>query len=263
MRLFHPTVLLCLSLAVPLAGQVRTTQPPVLQIYREIEKPGRFAAHEAVEARWAAHNRQHGLPVNYMALSAVSGPSEVWFVTAYDGLGALGRGTSWGGDNAAYTAGIAKLAAEDGDHLNSVIGMQLEAMPEASAGAYPDVSKMRMVTITTWTVRQGADFGALARMYVTLMKAKGIEPSFRSYRVLGGAPDGTVLVFSSAPSWDAHEATEKANNQAFASLAKADADALGKLYAETVSGQTTRFFNVSPRMSLPPKEWLADPFWKP
>lgn len=263
MRTSHSAVALCLAVAGPVTAQVRTTQPPVLQIYREFEKPGRFAAHEAVEARWAAHNRQHGLPVSYLALSAMSGPSEVWFITAYDGLGALGRGTSWGGDNAAYTTGVAKLAVEDGEHLNNVIGMQLEAMPEGSAGTYPDLSRMRMVAVTTWTVRQGADFGALARMYVTLMKSKGIEPSFRTYRVLGGAPDGTVLTFSSSPSWEAHEATEKANTQAFASLVKADAEALGKLYAETVTGQNTRFFNVSPKMSLPPKEWLADPFWKP
>jgi hypothetical protein len=106
MSMYRPAVILLATLgASPAAAQVRTTQPPMINIFREFEKPGHFAAHEATEARWTALNRTHNYPYSYLALSAVSGPSEVWWVTAYDGLAAFGKGSVWGGDNAAYSAG--------------------------------------------------------------------------------------------------------------------------------------------------------------
>ncbi|HEX9166956.1 MAG TPA: hypothetical protein VF862_13670 [Gemmatimonadales bacterium] len=262
MTVHRPAVILLACLAAsPVAAQVRTTQPPVINIFREFEKPGHFAAHEATEMRWTALNRTHNYPYSYLGLSAVSGPSEVWWVTGYDGLASFGKGSAWGGDNAAFSAGLAKIAAEDGEHLTSTSAMQAEAVPEASSGAYPDLSKMRVLAITTFSVRQGADFTPLAKQYAAVMKAKNVTTSFRVYRALAGAPEGTILVFASYPSWDALEAQEKASSQAMATMSPAEGEALGKLYRETVMNSNTRYFNINPRVSLVPKEYLADPFW--
>jgi hypothetical protein len=254
-------VLVAAASAAPLAAQVRTTQPPIISIFRESEKPGHFAAHEADEVRWTALNREHNYPYTYLALSAVSGTSEVWWVTAYDGMAGWGKGTTWGGDNAAYTASLAKIAAADGEHLTNSIAMQAMALPDASYGAYPDMAKQRVYQVTTFQVRPGNEmaFTAMAKQYAAIMKAKNVANTWRSYEVIAGAPAGTILVFSSYPSWDAVEAMQKATDQAMAT--SAESEALGKMYRETVVGVNTRYFNVNPRVSLVPKEYLSDPFW--
>lgn len=45
--------------ALPALGQqpFPTSQPAIIQITREIEKPGHFGSHEQTEIRWAALNR--------------------------------------------------------------------------------------------------------------------------------------------------------------------------------------------------------------
>lgn len=255
-------VLLSAAAAAPLAAQVRTTQPPMINIFREVEKPGRSAAHEATEVRWTALNRTHNYPYTYLGLTAASGPSEVWWVTAYDGLAAFGKGTAWGGDNAAYSAGLAKIAAEDGEHLNTTSALQARAMPEASYGGYPDLSKQRVYSITTFMVRLGSEqaFATLAQQYAAFLKARNAPVSFRSYEVVAGGPGGMILVFASYPSWEAFEASEKATAQAMAS-GGSEAESIGKIYRETVLNVNTRYFTVNPRVSLVPKEYLSDPFW--
>jgi hypothetical protein len=246
----------------PLAAQVRTTQPPMINIIREFEKPGHFGAHEAIEARWTALNRANNYPYTYVALSAVSGPNEVWWVTAYDGMAAFGKASTWGSDNPAYTSAVAKIAAEDGEHITNVMSMQAAAMPDASYGAYPDLAKQRVFSVATFTVRPGneAAFTAMAKQYAALMKAKNIPAAWRAYEVVGGGPGGSILVFSSYPSWDALEAQNKASDAAMAAGGP-EVEALGKGWRESVVSVNTRYFNVSPRMSLVPKEYMADPFW--
>ena len=256
-------VLLAASLAAPLAAQVRTSQPPIINIFREFEKPGHAGVHEATEVRWTALNRQHNYPYTYVALTAVSGTSEVWWVTAYDGLGAFGKGSTWGSDNAAYQAALSKLSVEDGEHLNNTLAMQAVAVPDASYGAYPDLSKMRVFEVTTFQVRLGSEaaFTTMAKQYAAVMKAGNVATSWRSYQVIAGAPAGTFLVFSSYPSWDAVEAERKAADQAMAAMAAAEGEAFGKAYREAVVSSNSRYFNVNPRNSLVPKEYGSDPFW--
>ncbi len=256
------TFLLASTGFAPLAAQVRTTQPPMINIIREVEKPGHFAAHEATEVRWTALNRAHNYPHTYMALSAVSGATEVWWVTAFEGLADFGKASSWGSDNPAYTTALAKIAVEDGEHVSNVMMMQAAAMPEASYGAYPDVAKQRVYSVATFTVRPGNEpaFTAMAKQYAALMKAKNIPAAWRAYEVVGGGPSGSILVFASYPSWDAFEAQTKASDAAMAAGGP-EVEALGKAWRESVVSVNTRYFNVNPRMSLVPKEYMADPFW--
>jgi hypothetical protein len=52
----------------------------VLTIYREVIKEGRNAAHEKVEADYAATFRKANFPAHCVALTAMSGSNEVWFL---------------------------------------------------------------------------------------------------------------------------------------------------------------------------------------
>lgn len=252
--------------AVPMAAQeMPTSQPAIIGITREIEKPGRFGVHEAVEIRWADLSRRHNFPYGYIALVANSGVPEVWWVTGFDGLGSFGKAAAFGSDNPAYMQALSKLAAEDGEHLNTVIFTQAQAVPEASYGSFPDVSKMRVFSVLTVQMRPGMEpvFAEIAKKYAGIMQAKGVQTGWRAYEVIAGGPGGTYLVISSFPSWEAVEADRKASMAAFMGASPADLEGIMKASREAVASTNARYFTVNPRMSLVPKEYASDPFWAP
>lgn len=253
-------------LAIPVAAQqMPTRQPAIIGITREIEKPGHFGVHEAVEIRWADLNRRSNYPYGYVALVANSGVQEVWWVTAYDGLGSFGKGAMFGSDNPAYTRELSKIAAEDGEHLNNVIQTQAQAIPDAGYGSSTDVCKMRVISVLTVQMPPGMEpmFGEIAKKYAAIMQAKGVQTSWRAYEVIAGAPGGTYLVFSAFPSWDAVEADRKASMAAFEGASPADLEGIMKASREAVVSTNARYFIVNPRMSLGPKECASDPVWAP
>jgi hypothetical protein len=257
---------LAAALAPPLAGQqMPATQPSIISITREIEKPGHFGVHEGVETRWADLNRRHNYPNTYLALVAVSGVPEVWWVSAYDGLGSFGKAAAFGADIPAYTQALSKIAVEDGEHLTNVIFTQAQALPDASYGPFPDLAKMRVFSVFTIQMRPGMEmaFTDIAKKYAALLQAGGVRASWRAYEVIAGAPGGTYLVFQSYPSWDAVEAERKATMAAFMGAAPADLEGMMKASRESVMNSNARYFTVNPRMSLVSKEYEADPFWAP
>src|SRR6188474_2808740 len=68
--------------------------PKVLQIFREVVKPGHSAAHATTEAGWPAAFSKANAPGNYIALTSVSGPNEAWFITGYDSFAAYEKDTN-------------------------------------------------------------------------------------------------------------------------------------------------------------------------
>ena len=259
---------LCLSavpllLASPVAGQaLPTRQPPYLEIFRELEKPGHSAAHEATEARWAQLNRSAGYPVPYIALVATSGTPEIWWVNGAESFDAMGKAMDFG--EASYKASIAKVAMEDGDHITSVTRIQARALPEASHGAFPEVGKARVYSVLTLRVRPGQEqaFNALTKHFTTMASGSAVA-GWRMYEVIAGAPGGTFLVMASFPSWAAVDANEAAWTRMMAN-AGAHLQEIGKLSGEAIMSTELRYFSVNPRMSLVPKELAAsDPFWAP
>jgi hypothetical protein len=248
------------------AQQMPTTQPAMLDIYRELEKPGHSFPHQKIEARWAELNRKQGFPYTYLALVATSGTPEIWWVNPYGGAGEFGKSLDFGSDNPTYTNAIGQLAVEDGEHLASVTRIQAVAVPEASYGTFPSLADMRVYSILTIQMRYGYDqlFTDIAKQYAAIVKAKGVQTAWRAYQVIGGAPDGTFLIFSSFASWDAVEANRKAMDAAFGGAAPADLESVMKTVREGVVSSTSRFFTVNASMSLVSKELAAsNPFWKP
>jgi hypothetical protein len=253
-------------LAGPLVAQTMPAkQPNLVDIAREVEKPGHFLAHEMSEGRWAELNRTTGFPYAYLALVAASGTPEVWFVTGLDSFDAWGKSVGFGADNASYGQALAKIAQDDGDHLTNVIRMQARALPDASHGTFPEMGKVRVYSVLTVRMRPGFEqsFTEIAKHYVALAGAGSGIAGWRSYEVISGAPGGTYLVFSSHPSWAAVDANEAAFAKAMAAGAM-HMEAAGKLAKEGIMSTEARYFTVNPTMSVMPKEMMAsDPFWAP
>jgi hypothetical protein len=254
-----------LALAGSAAAQaVPTTQPMYIDIFREFEKPGHSAAHQATETRWASLNRDVGYPYPYLAYVAISGAPEIWWVTALESFDAFGKSNTFAADNAAYRQSIAKVAMEDGEHISGSIRMQARAMPDAGSGSFPELGKMRVYSILTVRMRpgHGSAFAEIAKHYAAIVAGSGAV-GWRAYEVMTGAPAGTYLVFSSFPSWAAVDANEAAWGKAMAGAGAHMVEA-GKLAKESIMSSDSRYFEVNPGMSLVSKEMAAaDPFWAP
>jgi hypothetical protein len=238
-----------------------TSQPAIITIAREFEKPGHFGPHLQTEIRWAALNRTIPNVPSSLALVASSGAPEIWWVSTYTGLDAWGKASEY--SEPSYTASLNKIAVEDGEHITGVILTQAEAVPEASYGVFPDIRTVRVYSIMTVTTRPGGEgaFVDIAKRYAAIMKAQAVTTAWRSYRVLSGAPAGTFYVFSSFPSWDAVEANRKVTDGAMAATSAADLEGFTKAISAGIVNMNVRYFTVNPRMSTVPKDMMSDPFW--
>jgi hypothetical protein len=151
--------------AVPLASQqaVPTTQPAVLNIIREIEKPGHFAAH----IDRSAGPLNHCYPAMLLALSAVSGPKEVWWVSTFPGMDALGKAEAFRMDNPSYWRPSARSPWRMGALTNSFSTQPRRPAPRARH--VPDVKSQRVYQILTITTRPGGEaaFIDIAQRFVT------------------------------------------------------------------------------------------------
>ncbi len=264
LRFLRLTPLPALLASVAAAQAMPTTQPNMVEIFREMEKPGHAGPHEATEARWAELNRAAGFPYSYLALVAVSGSPEVWWVQGMDSFDTFGKANAFGEDKPAYRQNIARVAMEDADHITGVNRMQARAIPEAGHGAFPDIAKMRVFSVLTVRIRPGHEtaFTEIAKHYAAAAGGAGVV-GWRTYQVLTGAPGGTYLVFSTFPSWAAVDANEAAWGKAMAGAAP-HLEAALKLVTAAVMSTEQRYFSINPQMSLVPKELAAsDPFWAP
>jgi hypothetical protein len=71
------SALLCANAATALAQTLPTSQPNILQIYREEVKVGHSADHAKVEAGWPVAFEKAKSPFSYIALVSLTGPAEV------------------------------------------------------------------------------------------------------------------------------------------------------------------------------------------
>jgi hypothetical protein len=252
---------------VPLLAQEGSGPAPVLQIFREAIKEGRNAAHEKVEADYAAAYRKAGHPGRYVALSAMSGPSEVWFIVPMPSF-AAGEEYDKFSDKEPFKSAVAMLDARDGEVRSASRSTYAVYRPDLSYHADKFApGKARFVTVGTFRVKLGRedDFTQGGKTYWGAFEKANVDQVTLAYQVVAGAPAGTYLFFTmmdSMKAMDGEPARMQAVMQAmgtekFAAFMKNTGDLF-------VSIEDT-MFQVKPGMSYPPQSMVdADPgFWKP
>src|ERR1700752_818185 len=109
------TLLVVTGLSIlPTFAQEGQKPAPVLNIFREAIKEGRSAAHEKVEADYAATFRKANHPAHYIGLAAMSGPSEVWFIEPMPSF-AANEDYEKASEKEPLKSAIAMLDARDGE----------------------------------------------------------------------------------------------------------------------------------------------------
>lgn len=241
--------------------------PKVLFVSREEVKPGKGAAHEKLEAQWPRLFAQAGWKTPYLAMDGMTGPPEVWFVSAYDSFAALEKDNKDFEKNAALKAESEKLAEKDSEFLSSGRGFVAVFRPDLSRHANVDVATMRYFRIATFRVRPGhdKDFADAAKIIADAYDKASIELHWATYQVVGGTGVPAYMVWTPMKSLDELDAL-LVNSKAIAGAEGEDGQkALAKLSSDGVATVESQIYAFNPRMSYPPKDFAArgGDFWTP
>jgi len=198
-----PALLLVSSASFASGQGMPTSQPSIIQITREEVKTGHNAMHSAFEAGWPAAFAKAKSPYYYLAMVAMTGPNESWYVSSFASNAALGESMKLESDNKVLSADLARLQKGDADHINSVRTIYAAARADLSYGAFPDMGLTRFWEVTTFRVRPGYEeaFANAAKVYAAAAKRAAPNMSWRTYEVMAGLPGPTYFVFSSVQSF--------------------------------------------------------------
>ena len=199
----HAVVFAASSASVAVSQGLPTSQPNLLTIVREDVKTGHNAMHAAFEAGWPAAYARAKSPNYYLAMVAMTGPNESWYVSPYASHATYAESMKRESDDKVLSAELERLQKGDADHINSSRQLHAVARNDLSYGSYPDMALQRFWEITTFRVRPGYEeaFASAAKAYAAAAKRAAPNMSWRTYEVIAGLPGPTYLVFSSVSSF--------------------------------------------------------------
>src|SRR5262249_42846430 len=249
-----------------LAQGLPTSQPNVLQIIREEVKVGQDADHVKTEAGWPSAFEKVKYPYFYIALVAMTGPTEAWFVVPFDSHAAMADDLKRS-DEPTLAAELARLGKADAQHISSARRMTAVARKDLSRGAFPETAKQRFYEITTFRVRPGHEeqFAAAAKAYGAAAGRSAPNISYRVYEVIAGMPSPTYFVISSVTSFADFDKTLADGQALMKGATPQERTDFAKFDTEALISSATQRVRLDPEMSYVPKETRAsDPgFWMP
>jgi hypothetical protein len=244
----------------------QSQEPPrLLRIFREDIKSGKGSAHEKVESAYVRAFSKSGYP-SYLALENMTGTNQAWFIERYDTYESMEKAIHLA-DTEPLKTTLDALDAQDGELRTGDRGMIAVYHPEMSYLPAPSIgAKVRFFNIGMIRVRPGhlADVVEITKLVNAALAKSGNQQRRAVYSVTSGAPAGTYLTLAAMDSLKAMDLP--ASGMTMAEAFGADNLArYHKLLADAEIGSENTLFAVNPRMSNPPKEYIAaDPaFWAP
>lgn len=265
-RLVLPVLVLAATAGNVLAQGMPETQPGILTIFIEEVKVGMNTAHEANEAGWPMAFAKANSPYYYLALEAMTGPNEVWYVSPYESYAAEGESMKMYESNEALAEELSRLWSADAQYLNDARQIQAVARPDISHGAFPDLGRARFWDISMMRVRLGHEqaWENAARIYKEQVERAAPGMSYRIYQVTTGMPAGYYLIFSSVNDYAEYDQVMAQGNAMWEGVSPEDMATLEQFMAGDVQMMMTNRYRLNPTMSYVAEETKAvDPdFWK-
>ena len=255
------------SASMALSQGMPTSQPGVIQIVREDVKTGHNAMHAAHEAGWPAAYAKAKSPNYYLAMVAMTGPNESWYVVPFASHAAIGESLKRESDDKVLSAELDRLQKGDADHINSSRTLHAVARPDLSYGAFPDMALQRFWEITTFRVRPGYEeaFANAAKTYAAAAKRVAPDMSWRTYEVMAGLPGPTFLIFASVQSFADFDKSLQQGMELGKSFTAEEGATLEKFATAGMINAETQRFRLDPGQSYVDAATKAkDPkFWSP
>jgi hypothetical protein len=246
--------------------QAQSPEPPhLLRIFREDIKSGRNSAHEKVESAYARTFARSGYPI-YLGLDGITGTNQAWFLESYDSYESLQKAIKIA-ETEPLKSALAQLDAQDGELRSGERGMIAVYQKDLSYLPVPsNLAKARFVSILRFQMRPGhsREFTEMSKLVQAAYTKSGSQQRRVVYLVTSGAPTGTYLILSVMDSLKTMDAMPSGMSMAEA-FGEDNLARYNKLLSETVVSSETTMFAINPKMSNPPKEFIAsDPdFWAP
>jgi len=274
MRTVSPRLLLAFVALSPLAltAQTTTAAPEpfrILTVYREVVKPGMNVAHDAHENGWARANITAKSPTPMLAVSAMSGVNENWYMSAYQDWAAFEAAQAAVTTTPALRAVQDQYSAKEVDYLSDARMMVLTRRTDLSYGPGADLAKSRYFTVTRILLRPGhtQEWEENRKMVKAAHEAAHLSDSFTVWQAARGAPAGTFFIIVAHRTLAELDSGAIIHNDAYRT-ALGGPDGQKKMNdnaAASIVNSEVNNFRFEPSQSIPPAEWVAaDPkFWKP
>jgi hypothetical protein len=244
--------------------------PKVLQIFREEVKAGRAAAHQKWETGWPKAFAKANWPTNYLTMVSVTGPTEAWFMTAYDSFAAWGKDIEGLDKNTAFKNEYDRLSEGDAQFLSgarSIVAAFREDLSTPVPAVPVVLPKMRYFRVITFRVRPGhdSDFMDAAKMIRAGYEKAKVELGWATYQIVSGMATPTFMVFLPMKSLDEIDTGLMNSKKLADAQGEENQKKLAKMAADGYLSVETNIYAFDPKMSYPAKDFAAaDPeFWNP
>ena len=239
----------------------------VLTVYRETVKPGKNAAHDAHENAWARALAAAKSPTPFLAMTAMSGSPENWYMSAYPTWADYEKANQ-ASESAALAAIGKQFGSQEGEYLSDGRGMVLMFRQDLSYGGPADLAASRYFTVTRVSVRPGhdAEYEESRKLIKAAHESAKLTDKYSVWQATAGAPTGTFFVFVARKSLSEIDEGATIHGDAYrAALGGPEAQKkLAANAAAAIISSQTDHFAFAPQQSMAPAEWVtADPgFWK-
>lgn len=239
--------------------------PPLMWVVREEVKPGHGGSHAATESAWARIMAKGKSTDHYLGMTALTGPSEAWFIMGYASYAEWEVKQHELDKNSSLMKEIDQVAREDGEHLSGTRSFLGAWRKDLSFGPPVEIGKMRYFRVRTFRVKQGQGlaFEEGVKQALGAYEKSHFPGSFACYEVAAGMGSPTYVMFrpmKSLADLDAMDMESKAFREA---LGEDGRKAMQKVFSETVNYVENQLLSFSPRLSYPgPRTIASDPeFW--
>jgi hypothetical protein len=250
------------------AQETKMSPPKVLTITREVVKPGKAVEHTNWEAGWPRAFSKANWPVNYVALSSLTGETRALFLTGYDSLEAWEKDGLAQQKDTELTTEEDRLNTKDGDYLSGSSQAVAVYKPELSYHPEVPVAGTRYFMITSVHVKtgHGDHFTDVRKLVKAAHEKANLPDHYALYQVVMGAPGGTYLIIAPMKSAAELDQFENIHGQAYKdALGDEGRKQMAEFSSQGLEGTESQLFIFSPKMSYVSKDWIAadSDFWAP
>ena len=189
------TALLCTTVVL-LEGlapaQNAPSPPPIVRVYVERVKPGKGPAHEKSEAAFVHVLSKANYPAHYLALTAMSGPDEAWYVEEHTSFAEV-ETSEKAGDTPAIKPELDQVSATDGEYISggsSMIGVYRPDLSYRGDQATANLPKARYFNVITLRLKPGSDarLAGAVRDMTNMYNNVQVSQPVVAYQIISGAP---------------------------------------------------------------------------
>jgi hypothetical protein len=247
-----------------LQAQATLTPPPMLAVGCEWVKPGMGPAHDQHEAKWARASEAVKGFAPALAVQSMTGVAETCWLTTVSSYEQMGKNNELYGKDPVYSKAMPALVSTDAQYISENRNYVAVLRKDLSAGEMPNVLSRRVTSWGEWRIRWGSEpaFVAAVKAYQAGAARAGVNPSFRVYQVVQGAPALTFWIFSSETSMAGFDAAMANNPKIGAAFTPDELKTFDELAKAVVSTSSNLWSYSSVQSTLTPEQRASDPFWK-